>query len=96
MFEEDLSVFLNDKEFAVRVQCDDPACTFTAIFDDEGSVSTAGGIRLENGKATLTCDRAVSKDFIWERTEVHVEGEGQFTVKCVHSAGGNMAVVELE
>lgn len=96
MFEEDLSVFLNSDEFAVRVQCDDPACTFTAIFDDEGSISQIGGMVLENAKATLTCDRADVQELVWEQTEVDVEGKGKFTVMRVLPGGGDMRTVVLE
>ncbi|TIH12748.1 hypothetical protein D0S45_17410 [Marinifilum sp. JC120] len=95
MFNEDFRVFLNPEEFAVEVRCDNPARTFAAIFDDEGSVSEFGGIVLENARAILTCTRADTQGFVWERTEVEVAGHGKFTVMRTKPADG-MVIAELE
>ena len=96
MFKENLNDFLETEEFAVKVRCDNPARTFTAIFDDIGTVSNIGGVVVENANAKLTCAPASVQGFTWERTEVDVEGHGVFTVTRTGPDGTGLVVVELE
>lgn len=95
MFEEDLDSFLDTDEFAVEVRSVNPERAFAAIFDDVGSVSEIGGVVLENANATLTCKPSDVEGFIWERTQVEVEGAGIFTVTRTKPDGG-FVKVELE
>lgn len=93
---EDFDAFLNTKDFAVKVQAANPDRTFTAIFDNEPTLATLGGMELETTAPELEAKAEDVADFVRGETTVTVPGiDDPFTVARVKPDGIGWAVVEL-
>ncbi|GFM38316.1 head-tail joining protein [Desulfovibrio psychrotolerans] len=92
--QEDFTDFLDIEEFAVKVQAENPARTFAAIFDNQGTLTTIGSVELETTAPTLTCRYSDVQDFARGETLCTVQGK-VFDVDRVEPDGTGMAMVIL-
>lgn len=89
--QEEFEDFLDLEEFAVEVRAENPARTFAAIFDNQGTLATIGGTELETTVPTLTCKYSDVQDFTRE-TVCIVQG-AVFDVDRVEPDGTGLALV---
>lgn len=93
---EDFDAFLNTEDFAVEVQSANPDRTFAAIFDNEATLASLGGMELESTTPQLETKAENVADFVRGETTVTVPGIADpFTVDRVKPDGTGWALVEL-
>ncbi|GEM_PF-1701537 len=94
--QEDFNAFLNTDDFAVEVQAVNPARTFPAIFDNEFTLASLGGMELETTVPQFETKAENVADFVRGETTVTIPGiDDPFTVERVKPDGTGWAVVEL-
>lgn len=92
----DFDVFLNEDEFAVKVQAESPARTFLAIFEGPGVVARIGGVAVETTTPTLTTAASSVAGFVRGETTITVPGHADpFTFLGAIPDGTGWVTVEL-
>lgn len=94
--QEDFDVFLDENEFAVKVQAENPARIFTAIFDGPGVVARIGGVQVETTIPTLTTKAENVAGFVRGETTITVpDCADPFTFLDALPDGTGWVTVEL-